>query len=82
MRGRAETVRSTTVWGDTTRLHPMGQENGLSVSEPVSEQPTSCAESSNLSALMKREVLATYQGCDRKAYSSSNPRSFAKVLVL
>ena len=44
----------------------MGQENGLSVSEPVSEQPTNCAESSNLSALMKREVLATSQGCAQK----------------
>jgi hypothetical protein len=81
MRAWTETARAAAVWGDTTRLHPMGQEGGLSVSGPVSERPTNRAESSNLSALMKREVLAYILGCARKASSSSNPRSFAKVLV-
>jgi len=36
MRACAETVELT-VRADTTRLHPMGQEGGLSGSEPRSE---------------------------------------------
>ncbi len=30
MRACGETVRTAAVWADTTRLHPMGQEGGLS----------------------------------------------------
>ena len=32
MPAHAETVGSTTVWADTTRLYPMGQEGGLTIS--------------------------------------------------
>ena len=42
MRGRAETVRSTAVWADTTRPYPVGQEGVeamVDVSSRVAHEP-------------------------------------------